>query len=166
MRTGRFLWWCALLCTTATLWSTPASAQGNRRTNITVTGTPMTVTETTTTDFDAGSVTVGAVNYVVDLRTNSGQGGFSPRVTTVNVRCGPACAGNFARLQWRRNDLGTWNTLTTAYVTVESRTAEFDGINDPWNNSMIFRYQLGYAVDPPSGPTAYTLQFQLVVTAP
>lgn len=141
-------------------------AQGNRRTALTVTGLPLSLTATSTTDFDAGSVNVGTVNFNVNLTTNTGGGGFSPRVTTVQVRCGATCTGAFNRLQWRRNDLGVWNTLSTTFVTIETRTATFNGANDPWANSIIFRHLLAYATDAPSGPTAYTLQFQLVVTAP
>lgn len=137
----------------------------NRRTVLSVTGLPLSLTSTTTTDFDAGSASVGVVSFTVDLTTNSG-GGFPVRVTTVQVRCGATCTGAFGRLQWRRNDLGTWNTLTTSYVVIETRTATFGGTNDPWGNSILFRRLLDYATDAPSGPTAFTLQFQLVVTAP
>lgn len=141
-------------------------AQGNRRTVLTVSGLPLTLSATSTTDFDAGSVTVGTVNFNVNLTTNSGGGGFSPRVTTVQMRCAVTCTGAFNRLQWRRNDLGVWNTLTTSYVVIETRTATFNGTNDPWANSVIFRRLLTYATDAPSGPSQFRLQFQLVVTAP
>lgn len=159
LRGRRCLLAAALLCG-----ASAADAQ-NRRTVLDVTGLPLTVTSTSTTDFDAGSVTVGTVNFSVDLTTNAG-GAFPTRVTTVQVRCGPTCAGAFDRLQWRRTDLPTWNTLSTTFVDIETRTATFDGVNDPWSNTIFFRHLLAYATDAPSGPTAYTLQFQLVVTAP
>ncbi len=156
-----------LLLAVALLGSSVAvDAQGNRRTRLQVTGLPLTLSATSTTDFDAGSVTIGTVNFNVNLTSNTGGGGFSPRVTTVQVRCGATCTGAFNRLQWRRNDLAVWNTLSTTFVTIETRTATFNGTNDPWANSIIFRRLLDYATDAPSGPTAFTLQFQLVVTAP
>jgi hypothetical protein len=154
-----------LLVAVALLGSSASLEAQNRRTVLTVTGLPLTVTGTTVADFDAGSVSVGTMNFSVDLTTNAG-GAFPTRVTAVQVRCGATCTGNFGRLQWRRNDLGVWNTLTTTYATIETRTATFNGVNDPWNNSILFRYQLAYATDAPSAATQYTLQIQLVVTAP
>ena len=154
-----------LLVAVALLGSSTALAAQNQRTMIIVGGLPLTVTGITTTDFDAGSVTVGTVGFTVDLTTNSG-GGFTTRVVTVNVRCGAVCTGNFARYQWRRNDLGVWNTLSTTYATVETRTSTFGALNDPWSNSIHFRYLLSYATVPPQAATQHTLQFQLVVTAP
>ena len=83
-------------------------AQG-RRTDLTVTGLPFTVTQTTPADFDAGFVILGTLTFTVDATSN--QPSFSPRVTTVNVRCFAPCPStgtlNASRLQWRRGDLGT-----------------------------------------------------------
>lgn len=145
-------------------------AQGNRRTNLTVTGLPLSVATTTTADFDALSVAIGSFSFTVDLTTNSGGAGFSPRSTTVQVRCGTPCpaTGTLAveSLQWRRSDLGTWNPLTTAYVTVENRTATFGGANDPWSNTVFWRYALSWTAHPPTAATAFYLQFQLTVAAP
>lgn len=143
-----------------------AEAQGNRRTNVTVAGFPLTVTNTTPADFDAAFVTFGSTSFTVDLRTNVGGGGFSPRVTTVNVRCGAPCPGTVGQLQWRRADLGIWNSLSTAFNTVESRTAAFNGVNDPWTNSMEWRYVLLWATTPPSAQVQFPIDFELVVTAP
>ena len=145
-------------------------AQGSRRTNLTVTGLPLSVATTTTADFDALSVAIGSFSFTVDLTTNSGGAGFSPRSTTVQVRCGTPCpaSGTLAvgSLQWRRSDLGTWNPLTTAYVTVENRTATFGGANDPWSNTVFWRYALSWTGNPPTAATAFYLQFQLTVAAP
>jgi hypothetical protein len=69
-------------------------------------------------------------------------------------------------LQWRRADLATWNTLTTAFVTVEARTATFNGANDPWNNAMFWRYVLTYTGTPPTAASEFRIQYQLQVTAP
>jgi hypothetical protein len=145
-------------------------AQGNRRTTLAVTGLPLTATTTMATDFDAGSISLGSVAFTVDLTTNSGGGGFSPRVTTVQLRCGAPCpaSGTLAvgSLEWRRADLGTWNALTTTYVTVESRTATFNGTDDPWGNSVFWRYLLAWTSNPPTAATEWRLEFQLTVSAP
>ena len=143
-----------------------SEAQGNRRTGVTITGFPRTVTSTTPDDFDAGFVSLGSTTFTVQLRTNAGAGGFSPRVTTVNVRCGAPCPGTAGQLQWRRADLGVWNSLSTAFNTVESRTATFNGINDPWTNSIEWRYVLLWATTPPAAQVQYPIDFELVVTAP
>lgn len=162
----------ALIFLTAALLAAPTllDAQGNRRTTLTTSGFAMTVNGASTTDYDAGAVSIGNTTFTVDLTTNSGGGGFSPRVTTVNVRCNTPCPTSgtlpLGGLQWRRNDLGTWNTLTTTFVLVESRTATFGGTNDPWNNTLVWRYALTWAGVPPTAATAYQVQFQLVVTAP
>lgn len=145
-------------------------AQGNRRTNLTVTGLPLSVATTTTADFDALAVAIGSLSFTVDLTTNSGGGGFSPRSTTVFVRCGTPCPAlgtlPVGALEWRRSDLGTWNPLTTAFVAIENRTATFGGTNDPWSNTVFWRYALAWASTPPTLATAFYLQFQLTVAAP
>lgn len=145
-------------------------AQGSRRTNITTTGFPLATTSTSPADFDAGFVAIGSTTFTVDLRTNTGGGGFSPRVTTVNVQCAAPCpasgTASLAGLQWRRADLGVWNTLTTAYVPVESRTATFAGANDPWQNTLFWRYLLSWTGTPPAAASDFYVRLELVVTAP
>ncbi|WKW11959.1 hypothetical protein Strain138_001230 [Pseudogemmatithrix spongiicola] len=141
----------------------------NRRTVLTVSGLPLSVTNPTATDFEAGSVSLGSSTFSVDLTTNVG-GGFPVRVTTVNVRCQTACPNSgtlpVSALQWRRSDLGTWNTLTTGFALVETRTATFNGTNDPWSNSIFWRYLLSWTGTPPTAATQFRIDFQLVVTAP
>lgn len=152
------------------LLASDASAQGNRRTRMTITGHPLTVASTTVNDFDAGSVAAGSTQVTVDLTTNSGAGGFSPRVTTVRVRCNTPCpnSGTLAvsGLQWRRSDLAVWNALTTSFVTVEQRTATYNGSNDPWSRTVFWRYALSYTGTPPTAATSFRVQYQLQVTAP
>lgn len=147
-----------------------SEAQGNRRTNLTTTGFPISATTTTPVDYDAGFVAIGSTGFTVDLRTNTGAGGFSPRVTTVRVRCGSPCPASGALpvsgLEWRRSDLGVWTPLTTAFADVEARTATFNGTNDPWSNSIVWRYALTWAGVPPTAQTQYFIEFQLQVTAP
>ncbi len=147
-----------------------AEAQGNRRTNLTTTGFPVTATTTTPVDYDAGFVAIGSTGFTVDLRTNTGGGGFSPRVTTVRVRCGSPCPASgtlpVSGLEWRRADLGVWIPLTTAFAEVEARTATFNGTNDPWSNSIFWRYALTWAGTPPTAETQYYIEWELQVTAP
>lgn len=143
-------------------------AQG-RRTVLSVTGLPLTVATTTADDFDALAVSLGSLAFTVDLTTNSG-GGFSPRATTVEVRCGTPCPASgtltVGSLEWRRTDLGVWNPLTTTFATIENRTATFGGTNDPWGNTVHWRYALTWTANPPTAATAFYLEFQLTVAAP
>jgi hypothetical protein len=161
---------CSLVALVLAALAPQAQAQGNRRTNITTTGFPLATTSTSPADFDAGFVSIGSTTFTIDLRTNTGAGGFSPRVTTVNVQCAAPCPATgttaLSGLQWRRADLGVWNTLTTSYVLVESRTAAFNGANDPWQNTLEWRYLLSWTGTPPAAATDFYIRFELVVTAP
>lgn len=145
-------------------------AQGQRISEMTISGFPLSVAGATTVDFEAGAVSLGTTGLSIDLTKNTGGGGFSPRVTTVNVQCATPCPASgtlpLGALQWRRADLGTWNTLTTSYVLVESRTATYGGTNDPWSNSIFWRYQLTWTGTPPTAATQFNIRFQLVVTGP
>lgn len=161
---------CSLALAVLAAVKTPAQAQGSRRTNITTTGFPLATPSTSPADFDAGFVAIGSTTFTVDLRTNTGLGGFSPRVTTVNVQCAAPCPASgtaaLSGLQWRRADLGAWIPLTTAYVQVESRIATFAGANDPWQNTLFWRYVLWWTGTPPAAATEFYVRLELVVTAP
>ena len=152
----------------AALLACAASAGAQRRTNLAVTGLPFTVAATTPADFDAGFVVLGTLTFTVNATSNRPR--FSPRVTTVNVRCFAPCPSSgtlsAASLQWRRGDLGTWNALTTTRTLVETRTVTFNGTNDPWSNTIQFRYLLNWATTPPTAATQFRVQLQLVVAAP
>lgn len=143
--------------------------QGNRRTRLTIAGFPLTVASTTIAQFDAGAIPLGATTFTVDLRTNSGGGGFSPRVTTVNVACNVPCPVSgtavVSGLQWQRGGTSTWTPLSTTFALVESRTGAFNGVNDPWSNTITWRYAPTFAATNP-GTTQFRIDFQLVVTAP
>lgn len=168
-RFPRSLLHAAVLFVLATSMAAPAYAQA--RTRLNVTGLPKTVTTTTADDFVNGFVPFGAVSYTADLRTNGG-GGFSPRRVTVSVRCGTPCPSSgtlsLTAVQWRRGDntLGAWTTLTTSYAQVEQRIAVWRGANDPWTNTIDFRYALSWTGTPPTAATSFRLQFQLTVAAP
>lgn len=143
--------------------------QGQRRTEITLSGFPISNVSTAPADFDAGFVLLGSTSWTVDLTRNQGAGGFSPRVTTVNVVCAAPCPASgtlpVGSLEWRRADLGVWNPLSTTPTLVETRTATFNGTNDPWTNSVQWRYALSWTGTPPSAAT-FNVAFELVVTAP
>ena len=138
-------------------------------TQLSATGFPLTNAGPTLADFDAGAVMLGSTTFTVNLTLNI-FGSFSPRVTAVSVRCNPPCPASgtlpLYGLQWRRTDQATWNTLTTTFAPVETRTATFNGTNDPWSNSLFWRYQLSYTDTPPQAATQFNVQFQLQVTAP
>lgn len=159
----------ALALGTVALGARELDAQGNRRTNITITGFPLTVPSTTIAQFDAAAIIIGNTTFTIDLRTNTGAGGFSPRVTTVRVNCLAPCPTTgtlpVGGLQWRRTDLATWNALSTTPVVVEARTAAFNGANDPWSNSMQWRYAANWTTTAP-GTSSFRIQYELVVTAP
>jgi len=90
------------------------------------------------------------------------------RTTIVAIRSASASLGGgkpLSDLQWRRADLGTWNTMTTTNVTIESRTVKINTTNDPWSNTVFFRILLSWATDPPATYSA-NLVFTLTVTTP
>lgn len=151
--------------------SAPAAAQ-NQRTSLTVTGLPLSVTSTVADDFEAGFVSLGTFTFTVDLTTNAGRPpGFVDRVTTVAVRCGSPCPTSgtlpVGALQWRRGDQVTWTPLSTAWADVETRAATFNGSNDPWSNTVAWRYLVSWTGSPPTAlPTTWQLELQLTVTAP
>lgn len=148
-----------------------AEGQGRRLTELAVAGFPLAITETTVADYDAGAVALGSTTFTVDLTRNAGGGGFSPRQTTVNVRCASPCptSGTLdgSALQWRLLSSGSFVPLTTAFALVESRVAAFNGANDPWSNSIVWQYALDWATATPTAVDAvFTIEFELVVTAP
>jgi hypothetical protein len=152
----------ALVLTTAS-----ADAQGGRRTFLYVTGLALTVTSTSAADFESGAVQIGTMTFTVDLTANNPN--FSPRLTTVAMRCAVCPASgtiSAAGLQWRRGDLGTWNPVTATFTFVEQRLAFWQGANDPWSNTISFRYALDWATSAPAAATEFQLEFQLTVAAP
>jgi hypothetical protein len=139
------------------------------QTTLTVAGWPLTVTSTSGSDFEAGFISLGSTTFTVNatsnffnLRTN--------RTTTVQVQCLAACPRSgtlaLAGLQWRRADQATWTTLTAAFVTVEQRSLVYNGTNDPWGNTIFWRYLLSWTANPPTAATQFRIQFRMNVTAP
>jgi hypothetical protein len=73
--------------------------------------------------------------------------------TTVTIRASGATMGgskSVADLQWRRGDLGTWQSLTQTDVFVESRTYSLLSPRPTWQNTIYFRVVLRWVGDPPA----------------
>lgn len=144
----------------------PARAQ--RRTTLTIAGWPLTATTTTGADFEAGFILLGSTSFTVDAESN--QPAFSPRSATVEVQCVPACPRSgtlaLAGVQWRRNDQVAWTTLTTAYVPIETRTMVFNGLNDPWSQTVHWRYALDWVTTPPTAASQFRIRYRLTMAAP
>lgn len=169
MRRGAWLLgWLALMAPLAQAQGGPPPGVG-RRTAISITGLPVTIANISAADFDAGFRVLGTATFTVDATSNNPA--FSPRNTTVAVRCFSPCpaTGTLAPtgLQWRRGDLGTWIPLTTTLALVETRTVTFGGANDPWSNTIQFRYVLDWATTAPTtAPTTFNVELELTVAAP
>jgi hypothetical protein len=146
-----------------------AGAQGGRRTSLTMTGWPLTLASTSGNDFEAGFVMLGSTTFTVDATSNSGSQ-FPNRSTTVEVQCAGGCpeSGSLSvgDVQWRRADQVAWTSLTTNFVAIEQRDLVFDGVNDPWGQSMQWRYLLSWTGSPPTAASQFRVRFRLLVTAP
>lgn len=142
-------------------------AAGAQRVRLTLSGFPLQVATTTGADFDAGSVALGSMSFTADMTTGIP---LIPVATTVSVYCDAPCpqSGSLpaAGLQWRRADLATWNTLTTSPTLVETRNVTFLGANDPWGNTVAWRYLLSWTANPPTAETRWRIRFQLTTSAP
>lgn len=142
--------------------STAANAQA---TTLTLAGWPLAVTSTNGADFEAGAVSLGSTSFIVDATTSG-----PTRITAVQVQCSGGCPTSgtlgVTGLQWRRDDQATWTQLATAYVTIESRSVTFNGANDPWSRTILWRYVLGWTTHPPTAATQFRVRFRLVVTSP
>jgi hypothetical protein len=139
-----------------------------QKTTVTVSGFPLTVTPTAV-DFAndpsvsgySGFATTSAFTYSVAITTAPG----TSRTMTVSVACGTPCPASGSKalssLQWRRNDLSTWNTLTTTAAAIETRTGK-----TAWSNSVFFRFLLNWTTDTTLAATSYNITVTLTVTIP
>jgi hypothetical protein len=115
-------------------------------------GAPIAFPAVTEAHYDGGSVPASAaLAFTVQL---SGGAAATLRTGIVSIRAAAAVMGGtkpIADMQWRRNDLGVWNSLTIANVTVESRQMRrTPALNNPWSNSVLLRTLLSWANDPPA----------------
>jgi hypothetical protein len=73
--------------------------------------------------------------------------------TTVTIKASGTTMGgskSIADLQWRRGDLGTWQSLTQSDVFVESRTYTLLASRPAWQNTIYFRVVLRWTGEPPA----------------
>jgi hypothetical protein len=138
-------------------------------TQLALSGWPLTVTNTTGNDFEAGAVSLGSTGFTVNATSNL-LNLFSNRVTTVSVQCVAPCPRSGTTvatgLQWRRDDQAAWTTLSNAYVDIEQRTLTYNGANDPWGRTLHWRYVLNWTANPPAPASQYRVRFRLLVAAP
>jgi len=157
-RFALFLLLAAVLC--------PADTQAQRF-DLTVTGLPLTFPSPTGGDFAAGYIESATPTT---FSVNAATGPNGTRRTYVYVRCGTPCAlaGSqpVGTLQWRRSDQSTWNSLTTTNTLVEWRTVRRNSVNDPWGNSIVWRYLLDWDADLPGAMSRYNVVFTVTVTTP
>lgn len=146
-----------------------ATSVAAQRVQLTISGLPLTTPTTSPNDFDAGSVALGSTGFSVEVVNNNN----TRRRTTVSVRCALPCPAtgslDLSRVQWRRADLGSWNSLTTSFTApsvVEFRNIQNGVENDPWSNSIFWRYLLDWVLTPPAAASRFNLEFQLTVAAP
>jgi hypothetical protein len=152
----RALWGIALLAVVS------ATASHAQNTRLRLDGFSGDFGNNTVAHFDQGYAdSPSGIRYRVDVMTQNTQ-----RVTSVYIRANSATLGGskpVGDMQWRRDDLSSWNPLTTGNVLVESRTIQTNGTL--WQNFIWFRCLLDWAND---APAAYSvgITVTLVVTAP
>ena len=148
-------WARHLLVATTLLPMLAGAAHAQKLTLSTTAGNPVAFPTPTETDYDNGSVAAtAALAFTLDLLGGGGAG--VNRHGILSIRASSAVMGGtkpIGALEWRRSDLATWNSLTTADVQVESRAMMKSTLNDPWSNSIFFRTLLSWAND---GPATYT----------
>jgi hypothetical protein len=150
-------------------------AQSARAQNTTfvVTGLPATFATPTGADFaalPAGSITYPTpTTYTV---TGNAWNRNQTRTETIRVMCVAPCPASgpkaMATLQWRRSDLGVWNTITTAAATVEQVVLNAGNGGAPRNptysNSIVWRFLLNWTTDPPGAQTTFNVRVTLTQT--
>lgn len=135
--------------------------------DMTISGTPVTFPSPTGANFTAGFVLAnGTVAYLVN---QTGGAANIVHTTIVSIRATTATLGGtkpVTDLQWQRADQpGTWNSVTTADVVIESRAIKKNLLNDTWTNTLTFRTLLNYSTDAPATYSA-NLVLTLTVTTP
>jgi hypothetical protein len=150
----------ALIAIAACLLSAPAVGQTTR---LTLSGFSGALGSTGSSDHDQGyKESAQAVSITVDVQAPQPN---AARVATLYVRANASTMGGgkpTSSVTWRRNDLSTWNTLTTSDVFIQSQ--QMQG-SSSWSNGIWFRVSLDWVDDPPA---AYSvgITFSLVVTSP
>ncbi len=141
------------------------ASPGRAQVSLTLTGAPNVFPAPAVTDYDAGLVNnPTGITFTITITG----GAAANRTTIVSIRSSSASLGGskpLSDLQWRRADLATWNAMTTADATIESRPVKKNALNDPWSNSVLFRMLLSWTGDLP-GTYSAGLVFTLTVTTP
>jgi hypothetical protein len=142
----------------ALIFSSPLVAQS---TTLTLANNTITFPAPTAADYVNGYVnSTTGVMFTVDA-TSSGGGS---QTTTIAIRSTSANLGGgkvLADLRWRRSDLVAWNPITVGDVTVEARSQTFNGLNDPWSNTIFFRMLLNWTTD---APATYSANYRITLT--
>jgi len=150
----------ALLALTLVL---PGEARAQQA-NLTLTNAPVALSAPTAADYNAGFVAAPTgITFTVDVTGGSNQ----PRTIIVSIRSTATTMGGtkpIGDLQWRRADLGTWNSVTTSNVVIQTVTP-FRRNDPPWSNTVFFRASLSWTADPPGSYSA-PLVLTLTVTTP
>lgn len=143
-----------------------------QRTRLVVTGFPVNFPAPTGSDFDIGSIaSATGITFTVDAL----RGTTSQRTAIVSIRCAAPCPRTgskpVSQLSWRRADLLTWNALSTTDAVIEARPMfrgqPLPASNDPWTNTLYFRFTLGWLTDPPAvTQNQYNIIMTLTVTVP
>ncbi|HEY5218158.1 MAG TPA: hypothetical protein VIJ16_00040 [Gemmatimonadaceae bacterium] len=130
----------------ALLVALPAAAQTST-TKLVLTGFNGGFGNSAVTDFDQGFIdNATAITYTVTLVKSD-----SMRTTGVYISAAAATMTGgkpTSDCVWRRDDLGTWNPLTTTNTLVESRVVQTAGT--VWSNSVWVQCNLNWATDPPA----------------
>lgn len=131
---------------------------------LTLINVPTTLSTPTAADYNAGFVAgPTGITFTVGLAG----GGNNARTTTVSIRSTATTMGGtkpVGDLQWRRADLGTWNSVTTSNVVIQTVTP-FRRSDPPWSNTIFFRALLSWTSDLPGSYLA-PLVLTLTVTTP
>lgn len=142
-----------------------ALSAGAQKTRLTLSGFTGAMGTAAVTDFDNGSMqSATAIAYTVAIITPSTG---TARTATVSISATTTTLNGtkpISDLQWRRNDLATWNSMTTTPVAVDSRSA-FSGTGATFSNSIWLRVLLNWATDPASSYST-TVVITLSVTVP
>jgi hypothetical protein len=150
---------------------TPASlvAQGAIKNRMTLSTTTITFPTVTEADYDAGFIAASSpLTITFDASKAGGAASGVQRTSIISVRATAATMGGtkaIGDLLWRRSDLSTWNSVSTTDATIESRQFVFNGLNDPWTTTVLFRTTLNWATDVPATYSA-PLTFTLTITTP
>jgi len=128
-------------------------------TRLTLGNTSITIATPTAADYAAGfKASVLGTTYTVDAIAGGS------RTSIVRIRAGCSDLGNskpLGELQWRRADLPTWTSITNSDVLVEQRVQVFNGANDPWTNTIYYRFLLNWVTDEPN---SYSCDAKITLT--